>query len=140
MADNPPLQIYVTKIKNRIVFKIKTGYKLELLFPETVRQLGSSKKDVDQVKDGEDIPKLESVEVLLVHCDLFSNNYQQASEALFTFVPNKHFGQIITIAPHSLKISNTTNTEFSLIEVWFTDQKSKQLETKDNANREQIIG
>ena len=52
MADNPPLQIYVTKIKNRIVFKIKTGYKLELIFPETVRQLGSSKKDVDQVKDG----------------------------------------------------------------------------------------
>ena len=97
-----------------------------------MRQLGSSKKDVDQVKDGEDVPKFESVELLLVHCDLFSNNYQQASQALFTFEPNKHFGQINTTAPHSLKMSNTTNTEFSLIEVWFANQNRKQLETKEN--------
>ena len=97
-----------------------------------MRQLGSSKKDVDQVKDGEDVPKFESVELLLVHCDLFSNNYQQVSQALFTFEPNKNFGQINTTAPHSLKMSNTTNTEFSLIEVWFANQNSKQLETKEN--------
>ena len=84
IADNPPVQIYVSKIKNRIVFKIKTGYKLELLSPETMKLLGSTKKDVDQDKDGENMPKLESVEVVLVHCNLINNNYQQASKVLFT--------------------------------------------------------
>ena len=53
-----------------------------------MKLLGSSKKDVDQDKDREDVPKLESVEVFLVHCNLENNNYQQASEVLFTFVPN----------------------------------------------------
>ena len=66
IADKPPVQIYTNKIKNRIVFKIKTGYKLESLSPETMKLLGSTKKDVDQDKDGEDVPKLESVEVFLV--------------------------------------------------------------------------
>ena len=64
MAGNLPVQIYVKKIKSRIVFKIKTGYKLELF-------LGNIKQDVDQEKDGEDVPKLESVEVVLVHCSCF---------------------------------------------------------------------
>ena len=63
IADNPPVQIYINKIENRIVFKIKTGYKLELLSPETMKLLGSAKKDVDQDKDGENVPNLESVEV-----------------------------------------------------------------------------
>ena len=67
IADNPPIQIYANKIKNRIFFKIKTGYKLELLSPETMKLLGSTKKDVDQDKDSENVPKLESVEVVLVH-------------------------------------------------------------------------
>ena len=63
------------------------------------------------------MPKLESVEVVLVHCNLVNNNYQQASKVLFTFVPNKQFGQLINIAPHSLTMLSTTNTEFSFIEV-----------------------
>ena len=67
------------------------------------------------------MPKLDSVEVVLIHSNLVNNIYQQASKVLFTFVPNKQFGQIITIAPHSLTWLNTTNTEFSTIEVWFTD-------------------
>ena len=100
IAGNPPVQIYVNKIKNRIAFKLKTGYKLELLSPETVKLLGSTKKDVDQDKDGEDMPKLESVEVVLVHFNLVNNNYQQASKVLFTFVPNKEFRQLITFALH----------------------------------------
>ena len=86
IADNYAVHIYVDKIKNRIVFKINTGYKLELLSPETVKLLGSSKKDVDYDKDGEDVPKLESVEVVLVYCNLVNNNYQQASKILFTFI------------------------------------------------------
>ena len=97
-----------------------------------MRLLGSTKRDVDQDKDGEDVPKLESVEVVLVHCNLVNNSYQQASKVLFTFVPNKQFEQLITIAPHSLTMLNTTNTEFSSIEVWFPDQNSKPLEIEDN--------
>ena len=73
------MQIYINKIKNRIVFKIKTGYKLELLSPEAMKLLGSAEKDVNQDKDGENVP--ESVEVILVHC----NYYQQASKVLFAF-------------------------------------------------------
>ena len=90
-----------------------------MLSPETMKLLGSTKKDVDQDKGGEDVSKIESVEVVLVHCNLVNNNYQQASKLLFTFVPNKQFDQLINIASHSLIITmlNTTNTEFLSIEV-----------------------
>ena len=112
ISDNPPIQIYTNKIKNRIAFKIKTGYKLELLSPKTIKLLGSTKKDVDQDKDGADVPKLESVEVVLVHLNLVNNNYKQASKVLFTFVPNRQFGQLINISPSSLTMLSTTNTDF----------------------------
>ena len=90
LAENSPVQICPNKIKNRIVFKAKTGCKLELLSPETMKLLGST-KDIDQNKDGEHVPKLESVAVILLHCNLVNNNYQQASKVLLTFVPNKQF-------------------------------------------------
>ena len=77
------MQISTNKIKNRIVFKIKTDYKLELLFPQTRKLLGSTKKHVDQDTDGENVPKLEFAEVVLVHCNLFNNNYQQTSKIVF---------------------------------------------------------
>ena len=140
IADNPPVQIYVNKIKNRIAFKIKTGYKLELLSKETMQFLGSLEKDVDQNKDGEIVPKLRNVEVVLVHYNLVNNNYQQASKILFTFAPNKQFGQLITITPHSLTMLKTTNAEFSFIEIWFTDQNNRPLEIEDNVNITLIIG
>ena len=135
LAESPPIQIYPNKIKNRIVFKVKTGYKLELLSPETMKLLGSTKKDVDKDKDGEDVPKLESVEVVLVHCNLVNNSYQQASKVLFTFVPNKQFGQLITISPHLLKMLKTNN-----VQSWFTDQNNRPLEIEDSVNITLIIG
>ena len=140
MTENPPIQIYPNKIKNIIVFKIKTGYKLELLTPETMKLLGSTKKDVDSDKNSENVPKLESVEVVLVHCNLVKNDYQHKSKVLFSFVPNKQFGQLINIPPHSLTMMNTVNTEFSFVEVWFTDEASKSLKIEDNANLTIIIG
>ena len=100
LTENPPIQIYPNKIKNRIVFKIKAGYKLELLASEMMVLLGSAKKDVDKDKDGEDVPKLEPAEVVLIHCNLVNISYQQVSKVLFTFVPNKKFCQLITISPH----------------------------------------
>ena len=133
LSENPPVQ-------NRIVFSIKMGYKLELLTPETMKLLESGKKDVDKYKDGENVPKLESVEVVLVHCNLVKNDYQHTSKVLFTSVPNKHFGQLINISPDSLTMMNTINTKFSFVEVWFTDQVSKSLEIEDSVNMTIIIG
>ena len=140
IANNPPVSIYVNKIKSRNVFKIETGYKLELLSKETMQLLGSSKKDIDKNKDGEIVPRLEIVEVVLVHCNLVNNSYQQASKVLFTFVPNKQFGQLITVTPHSLTMLKTANAEFSFIEIWFTDQINRPLEIEDNVNITLIIG
>ena len=76
LTENPPIQIYPNKIKDRIVFKIKTGYKLELLTPETMKFLGSTKNDVNSDENSANIPKLEFVEVVLVHCSLVKNDYQ----------------------------------------------------------------
>ena len=76
LTENPQIQIYPNKIKNRIIFKIKTGYKLELLTLETMKLLGSTKKDVDSDKNSENVPKIESIEALLVHCNLVKNYYQ----------------------------------------------------------------
>ena len=139
LTENPPIQIYPNKIKNRIVFKIKTGYKLELLTPETMKLIGSTKKYVDSDKNSENVAKLESVEVVLVHCNLVKNDYQHTSKILFSFVPNKQFGQLINISPHSLTMMNTVNTEFSFVEIWFTDQTSKALAIADNVDLTLII-
>ena len=130
----------MNRIKNRIIFKIKSGYKLELLSKETMQLLGSSSNTIDSDKDGELVPKLEVVEVVLVHCNLVNNSYQQASKVLFTFVPNKQFGQLITITPDSQTMLKTTNAEFSFTEIWLTDQNNRPLEIEDNVNITLIIG
>ena len=77
LVENPPIKIYPNKIKNRIVFKIKTIYKLQLLSQETMKLLENTKKDVDKDKDGENVPKLESAEVDLMHCNLVNNSYHR---------------------------------------------------------------
>ena len=107
---------------------------------ETVQLLGSLKKDIDQNKDGEIVPRLETVEVVLVHCDLVNNYSQQTSKVLFIFVPNKQFGQLITITSHFPTMLKTTNAEFSFFQIWFTDQNNKPLEIEDNVNITLIIG
>ena len=80
LTENPQIQIYPNKMKNRIVFKIKTGYKLELLTSETMKLLGSTKKVVNKDKNGENVPKLESVEAVLMQCNLAKNDYQHTSK------------------------------------------------------------
>ena len=98
------------------------------------------KKDVDKDKDDEDVPKIASAEVVLVHCNLVNISYQQASKVLFTFVPKKQFGQLITISPHLLTMLKTTNAEFQSIQLWFTDKNNRPLEIKDSVNITLIIG
>ena len=102
IGENAPILIYANTINNRIVFKVKTGYKLELLSKETMKLLGSTKDIIDSDKNSENVPRLENVEVVLEHCNLVNNSYQQAFRVLFTFVPNTQYGQLISILPHSL--------------------------------------
>ena len=96
---NPSTRIYTNKIENRITFKIKTGYYLELLTPETVKLLGSTKSKIAKDKNGENVPYLQITEVLLIHCNVVNNSYQQNSRVLYTFVLNKSFGQLLDISP-----------------------------------------
>ena len=98
-TDKPSVQIYVNKIENRVTFKIKNGYSLELLTPETMKLLGSTKNKITKDKNGENVPHLEITEVVLVHCDIVNNDYQQDSRVLYTFVPNKPFGSLLEISP-----------------------------------------
>ena len=80
-----------------------------------MKLLGSTLDTVDSDKDSENVPSLEDVEVVLEHCNLVNNSYQQASRLLFTFVPNKQYGQLISISSYSLIFLKTMNTEFSEI-------------------------
>ena len=98
-VDNSSIKIYVNKIKNRVTFKIKKGYYLELLTPETMKLLGSTKSKITKDKNGENVPHLEIAELILIHCNLVNNNYQQNSGILYTFTPDKSSGSLLLISP-----------------------------------------
>ena len=96
--DKPSVKIYGNKIKNRITFKIKNGYGLQLLTSETMKLLGSTENKISKDKNGENVPPLEITEVVLVHCNIVNNDYQQDSRVLYAFVPNKTFGSLLEIS------------------------------------------
>ena len=139
IGENAPILIYANTINNRIVFKIKSGYKLELLSKGTMKLLGSTSSIINTDKNSENVPRLENVEVVLLHCNLVNNSYQQHSRVLFTFVSTKRYGQLISTSPHSLVFLKTVNMEFSEIEAWFTDQNNNALEIEDNVDISLII-
>ena len=113
--------IYVNKIENRITFKIKTGYYLELLTRDTIKLLESTKIKITNDEIHENGLHLEINEVALVHCNIVNNYYQKDSWVLYTYVPNNSFGQLLDISPkHFIPLKS----EFSYIEVCFTDQNS----------------
>ena len=91
--------ICVNKIENRITFKIKTGYYLELLTPETMKFLQSTKSKINKDKHLENIPHLEITVAVLIHCNIANNNFQEDAKVLYTFVSNKSFGQLLDISP-----------------------------------------
>ena len=132
--DNPSIIIFINKIENRITFKIKSGYYLELLTPERMELLGNTVSKINKNKNGGNVPNLEVVEVVLVHCNLVDNDYQQNSRILFTFVPNKTFGSLLEISPANHVFLKTFNSEFREIKVCFTVQKSRPLEVEDKIN------
>ena len=123
-VDKPSVQIYVNKIENRVTFKIKNGYAFELLTQETMKLLGSTKNKITENKNGENVPYPEITELVLVHCDIVNNDYQQDSRVLYTFVPNKPFGSLLEISPTNHIFLKTFNSQYDGIKVWFTDQNS----------------
>ena len=98
---------YISTKFNRVTFKIKTGNYLEILAPETMKILGSTKIKITKDKNGENVPQLELTEVILVNCNIFNNQYQQDSKVLRTVVTNKSFGQLLNISPSSRIYSET---------------------------------
>ena len=138
-VDNPAIKIYVKKIEKRVTFKIKNGYYLELLTPETMKLLGSTESKITKDKNGENVPHLEIVELVLIHSNLVNNNYQQNSRILYTLVPNKPFGSLLEILPPNHIFLKTFNSEFQENKVWLTDQNSKPLEVEDKINLTLIV-
>ena len=138
-VDNPTIEIFVSRKKNRITFKIINGYYLELLTPETMKLLGSIESKITGYKNGENVPHLEVVELVLIHCNIVDNNYQQNSRILYTFVPNKPFGSLLEILSPNHIFLKTFNAEFYEIKVWFTDQNNNPLEVEDKINITLII-
>ena len=137
--NKPSVKIYINKIENRITFKIKNGYSLELLTKETMRLFGSTENKIIKDKNGENVPHLEITEVVLVHCNMVNNDYQQDSRVLYTFVPNKSFGSLLDISPSNHIFLKTFNSEYDEIVVWFTDQNSQPLQIEDRINLTMVI-
>ena len=105
-----------------------------------MKLLGSTENKITKDKNGENVPHLEITEVVLVHCNIVNNDYQQDSRVLYTFVPHKPFGSLLEIPPPPNHISlKTFNSEFQTIEVWFTDQNSQLLEIEDRINLTLVI-
>ena len=104
-----------------------------------MKLLGSTKNKIAKDKNGENAPHLEITEVVLVHCDIVNNHYQQDSRVLYTFVPNKLFGSLLEISPTNHIFLNTFNSEYNEIKVWFTDQNSQSLEIDDRINLTMVI-
>ena len=93
-----------------------------------MKLLGSTESKITGEKNGENVPHSETVKLILIHCNIVNNNYQQISRKLYTFVPNKPFGSLLEISPSSHIFLRTINSEFQEIRVWFTDQNNNPLE------------
>ena len=129
-AIKPSIRICINKIENRITFKIKTGYYLELLTPEIKKLLGNTKSKITKMENGENVPSLDITEVVLMYCNFVNNSYQQNSIVLYTFVPNKSLRQLLNISPENFIILKTLDSEFSHIDVWFKDQNPLKIQDK----------
>ena len=121
------------------MFKVKDGYKLELQAPETMKLFGNTKRLIGKTKNGENLPSLEIVELILVQCNLVDNQYQQKSEVFYTFTPNKSYAYLLNFEPSNLELLKTYNTEFDEILIAFTDQNGRPLEIEDKVNLTLLI-
>ena len=116
------------------MLKIKDGYKIELETPETTKLFGSTTKSVDKTKNGQKVPNLEVVEVVLVQCNLVENQYQQKPEVIYTFTSNKSYAYLLNNERSNFVFLKIYNTEFDEIIITFTDQNGGTLEIEDEVN------
>ena len=124
----------IKKIETKITFKTETGYYLELTTPETMKLLENTKSKTRKNENGKNVPCLKITELVLIHCNVVNNSYQQNSRVLYIFVPNRLFGQFLNISRKSFMFLKTFDSEFSHIDVWFADQNSESLEIEDKKN------
>ena len=129
-----PIHVYFNRTNNRLVFKIKDGYRLELQTPETMNFFGNTKKLMDKLKNWENVLFLEVVEVVLVQSNLVDSQYQQKSKVLYTFTPNKSYAYLLNVEPSNLVLLKTYNTDFNEIIIAFTYQNGRPLELEDKVN------
>ena len=99
-----------------------------------MKLLGSTESKITEDKNDENVPHLKVVELVLVHCNLVNNDYQQNLRILYTFVPNKLFGSLLEVSPTNHIFLKTFSSEFQEIKEWFTDQTSRPLELEDKIN------
>ena len=111
-TNNPSIRIYINEIENSITFKMKTGYFHELLMPETMKLLGSTKTKLTKDKNGENLPPSEINELLLVHCSTVNNDYQQDSRELYASIHYNLFGKLSDISPKNFIFLKTFDSEF----------------------------
>ena len=104
-----------------------------------MKLLGKTENKITKNKNGKNMPRLEITEVVLVHCNMVNNDYQQDSRVLYTFVPNKPFGSLLEISPTNHIFLKTFNSEYNEIKAWFTDQNSQPLEIEDRINLTMVI-
>ena len=104
-----------------------------------MKLFGSTKSKIIKNESGENEPYLEINEVVLIHCNIVNSDYQPDSRTLYTFVPNKSFSQLLDISAKHFIFLKSFNSEFSYIQVWFTDQNSKPLEIEDKINITLVI-
>ena len=119
-------------MKTGLELKLKLGIDNET--PETMKLLGSTENKITNDKNDDNVPHLEIEKVVLVHCNIVNNDYQQDSRVLYTFNPNKLFGSLLENSPTNHIFLKTFNSEYDEIIVWFTDQNSQPLETKGRIN------
>ena len=85
------------------------------------------------------MPRIQITEIVLIHGNIVSNNYQQNSRVMYTFVPNKSFSQLLDTSPENLIFLKPFDSEFPYVKVWFTDQNSKPLQITDKINITLVI-
>ena len=112
VTDNPPIIIFVNKIENVITFGINTEYYLKLLASKTMKLLGSTKIDITKNKNGENVSQIQITEVVLAHCNIVNNDYQEDSRLLYTLVPNQLFGQLLDTSPKMFIFQKAFYSEF----------------------------
>ena len=132
-GDNPEevFKLYHDRVRNRTAYIIEEGYYIKLPTKEIRDMLGISKRKIGGSNYGDLVPQIEPVTAVLVHCNIVDNDYQRDSKLLYSFVPDKPFGSLLSVEPKSERFTKTFGGGFYDISVWFTDQAGHELDIED---------